>query len=233
MFCVVFRGTGGTYDAWYDNVTGEYEKDTELQKVAADFIKNHCGAFDNLTVSGHSKGGNLSLYSAVNSEADIRNRITMAFSFDGPGFRTEFFENEAYEEMKNRLVTIISCNSTVGLMLRRAGKLAIVKTDTTGPLAHDTFKWEVMGPKFLKTTKLSKGSEKFDKVMDDILENMDEKTRVDFIDELFDTLLSSGAVTLTDLQDMTLIDKADLLIKVTKDKQVYAFIKNVIECMMR
>lgn len=233
--CIAFQGTDDTIIGWKEDFSLAAKAVVASHLDAVKYVKKALGTSDapKVYICGHSKGGNLSLYSAVNSEADIRNRITMAFSFDGPGFRSEFFENKAYAEMKDRLVTVISCNSTVGLMLKRAGKIAIVKTDTTGPLAHDTFKWDVMGPKFVKTTKLSKGSEKFDKVMDDILENMDEKTRIDFIDELFDTLLSTGAVTLTDLQDMTLIDKADLLIRVTKDKQVYAFIKNVIECMMR
>lgn len=86
--CVVFRGTGGTYDAWYDNVTGEYEKDTELQKVAADFIKNDCGAFDNLTVSGHSKGGNLAQYVTVTCASQVASCI----SFDGQGFGRSFLE---------------------------------------------------------------------------------------------------------------------------------------------
>ena len=233
--CIAFQGTDDTIIGWKEDFTLAAKATVVAHLDAVKYVKKALSTSDapRVYICGHSKGGNLSLYSAVNSEAEIRSRITMAFSFDGPGFRAEFFENEAYEEVKNRLVTIVSCNSTVGMMLKRAGRLAIVKTDTTGPLAHDTFKWDVMGPKFVKTTKLSKASEKFDKLIDDILENMDEKTRTGFIEELFDTLLSTGAVTLTDLQDLSLIDKADLLIKVTKDKQVYAFIKNVIECMMR
>ena len=35
---VAFRGTGGTYEAWNDNLLGEYLEDTPCQRCAADFI---------------------------------------------------------------------------------------------------------------------------------------------------------------------------------------------------
>ena len=57
---LVFRGTGGTYKAWKDNVLGEYETDTRLQTLAADFVKYECAEYSGITVTGHSKGGNLS-----------------------------------------------------------------------------------------------------------------------------------------------------------------------------
>ena len=62
---VAFRGTGGSYEAWRDNLLGEYRDDTPCQMTAADFVEQCCGAYDNLTVTGHSKGGNLALYCTV------------------------------------------------------------------------------------------------------------------------------------------------------------------------
>ena len=50
---VIFRGTGGTYEAWLDNVRGEFVVDTHMQKIAADFVRYNCGEYPDLTVSGH------------------------------------------------------------------------------------------------------------------------------------------------------------------------------------
>lgn len=113
--CVVFRGTGGTYDAWYDNVTGEYEKDTKLQKVAADFVKNDCGAFNNLTVSGHSKGGNLAQYVTVTCAS----QITSCVSFDGQGFGRKFLYEyrEEIKEAADKITSISAYNDYVNILL--------------------------------------------------------------------------------------------------------------------
>lgn len=233
--CIAFQGTDDTIIGWKEDFTLAAKEAVAAHLDAVKYVNNAIGGSDapKVYICGHSKGGNLALYSAVNCAPEIRDRITLALNFDGPGFRSEFFENDAYDEIKGRLVTIVSCNSTIGLILKRAGKLAIAKTGIAGPAAHDAFNWNVMGPKFVKTTRLSKPSERFDKLIDDVLENMDEKTRMAFIDELFDILLSTGAVTLTDLQDMPFNEKANLLIRVTQDKQVSAFIRNVVECMFR
>ena len=61
---VVFRGTGGTKEAWSDNFDGAYYEDTRIQSVASDFVKYECGIYDGVMVTGHSKGGNLAMYAA-------------------------------------------------------------------------------------------------------------------------------------------------------------------------
>ncbi|MCR5421862.1 MAG: DUF2974 domain-containing protein [Lachnospiraceae bacterium] len=78
---VVFRGTGGAYDAWADNLRGEYKTDTDMQKLADDFVRYDCGVYDNIVVSGHSKGGNMAQYVTVTN----RDRVQRCASFDGQG----------------------------------------------------------------------------------------------------------------------------------------------------
>ena len=56
---VVFRGTGGTKEAWTDNFEGAFVEETRIQKLAGDFIRCDCGIYNDITVTGHSKGGNL------------------------------------------------------------------------------------------------------------------------------------------------------------------------------
>lgn len=113
--CVIFRGTGGSYDAWYDNVTGEYEKDTKLQKVAADFIRNDCSAFNNITVSGHSKGGNLAQYVTV----VCGDKISDCVSFDGQGFSKSFLMEYKKEinNARDKITSISAYNDYVNILL--------------------------------------------------------------------------------------------------------------------
>lgn len=123
---LVFRGTGGTYKAWKDNVLGEYQTDTGLQKIASDFVKYECGQFNNITVTGHSKGGNLSQYVTIVCGAQIDRCI----SFDGQGFGQNFLEEHAeqIEEARGKITSISAFNDFVNILLTPvAGTVLYVK----------------------------------------------------------------------------------------------------------
>lgn len=80
---VAFRGTGG--GEWYDNFEGAYVADTEQQRRALAFVNSL--PYDNITVVGHSKGGNKAKYVALLSE-----KVSRCVSFDGQGFSGDFYE---------------------------------------------------------------------------------------------------------------------------------------------
>ena len=62
---LVYRGTGGTSEAWSDNMYGGFETETRMQSLASDFVNSDCGIYRNIEVTGHSKGGNLAQYVTV------------------------------------------------------------------------------------------------------------------------------------------------------------------------
>lgn len=113
--CVIFRGTGGTYGAWEDNLQGEYLADTKMQKLAADFVQYECGTFENLYVSGHSKGGNLAQYTTIMCGAQIAKCV----SFDGQGFGKKFFKEheEEIEKSKDKITSVSAYNDYVNILL--------------------------------------------------------------------------------------------------------------------
>lgn len=81
---VAFRGTSGGAE-WVDNVQGLNETDTRCQKEALDFIESLSS--DNITVTGHSKGGNKAMYVAITSD-----KVTRCVAYDGQGFSQEFVD---------------------------------------------------------------------------------------------------------------------------------------------
>lgn len=123
---LVFRGTGGTYKAWKDNVLGEYQVDTKLQTLASDFVKYECAEFENITVTGHSKGGNLSQYVTI----VCGSQIDRCVSFDGQGFGKNFISE--YEEeidcARGKITSISAFNDFVNILLTPvAGTVLYVK----------------------------------------------------------------------------------------------------------
>lgn len=117
---VVFRGTGGTYGAWADNVRGEYMRDTDIQKLADDFIRYDCGVYDNITVTGHSKGGNLAGYTAVTN----RDRVRSCLSFDpqGYGYRCLKAYEDKIRDSSYNIKVVSAHNDYVNSLLTQVAK---------------------------------------------------------------------------------------------------------------
>ena len=122
---LVFRGTGGTYKAWEDNVLGEYKSDTKLQRLAADFVKYECAEYSNITTTGHSKGSNLAQYVTV----VCGSQIDRCVGYDGQGFGKSFREKHKAEiaVAKDKITSISAYNDFVNILLTPiAGKILYV-----------------------------------------------------------------------------------------------------------
>ena len=92
---VIFRGTSNR-EGWQDNGEGGYLADTPAQKGALKLIENLSEKYKDITVSGHSKGGNLSEYVTL-----LSNNVVRGLSFDGQGFSSEFYEKHRAAIDKN------------------------------------------------------------------------------------------------------------------------------------
>ena len=117
---VVFRGTGGTYEAWADNVRGSYMKDTDIQKMADDFVRYDCGIFDSITVTGHSKGGNLAGYTAILN----RDRVRSCLAFDPQGYGIECIRTHGLKmrDASYNIKTVSAHNDYVNSLLTQVAK---------------------------------------------------------------------------------------------------------------
>ncbi len=81
---VAFRGTMDGNE-WYDNVEGLSAQDTKYQQEALDYVEGL--PYENITVVGHSKGGNKAQYVTIASD-----KVTRCVSMDGQGFSQEFLD---------------------------------------------------------------------------------------------------------------------------------------------
>lgn len=102
---VIFRGTSSDYPEWIDNGAGGYSEKTIYQERAKKYIEELPAKYGNdLTVSGHSKGGNLSMYVTI-----MTDRIGQCVAVDGQGFSEEFArEYTARIGMNRDKITLIS-----------------------------------------------------------------------------------------------------------------------------
>lgn len=121
----VFRGTGG--GEWYDNFEGGMKSDTEQQRRALEFINSIDD--DDITVIGHSKGGNKAKYVTVLSE-----KITRCISYDGEGFSPEFLQkySDLIEKRKEIISNYALDNDFVNILLFDIGRTHYIMGQNIG-----------------------------------------------------------------------------------------------------
>ena len=125
---VAIRGTGGSYEAWKDNVEGASTIETPIQRSMREFIQKDCKQYDNITVTGHSKGGCLAQHVTVH----CGDKIDRCVSFDGQGFNDEYHEvNSPKIEQNMHKIKCINANTEAvnTLMKPVAGEIVFLETD--------------------------------------------------------------------------------------------------------
>lgn len=123
----VFRGTAGSNE-WKDDLMMANAVSSEIMDDAAIYIKNLPEKYgNNITVTGHSKGGNKAQYVTI-----VTDRIGRCVSFDGQGFSKEFLEfySARIEERKSIITSISAEHDFVNsLLFPIAGDIKYIKAD--------------------------------------------------------------------------------------------------------
>lgn len=101
---VTFQGTANG-DEWIDNFQGLNVSDTQCQKNALAYIESL--PYDDITVVGHSKGGNKAMYVAITSD-----KVGRCLAMDGQGFSQEFLDKYRAEiELRGGNITNYSLDT--------------------------------------------------------------------------------------------------------------------------
>ena len=228
--CVSFRGTDDTIIGWKEDCNLSVYETVPAQKDGVEYLVSESmnDKTSRIRICGHSKGGNLAVYSAVSAPKEIRDRIIEVYSFDGPGFQPSFFEREGYNDIKDRIVSVWSQNSLVGVLLEHAGRVEIVHSRVFGPLAHDGFNWTLLGTHFDREKELSEFSLFFQKLCNQYISKATVEEKTALFDELFDAILSSGYSTLTELTAMSATDAMKFLRSINGSKNVREFLRQIV-----
>lgn len=199
---VAFRGTDDTIVGWKEDFNMSFMTAIPSQIEAAEYLDRVAKkVYGKLRVGGHSKGGNLAVYASSNCSRRTRSRILTVYNYDAPGFSKEFFEREEYNEISDRIKSLVPQSSIVGMLLENDGRFSVVKSTETGIMQHNAFSWEVLGTEFVKLDELTKESRDMTAVMREWLAKMNMEERKKFVDAIYDILVATKATTVTELSD--------------------------------
>lgn len=201
---IAFRGTDGTIVGWKEDFNMAFMSPVPAQKDATAYLAASANADKKrkLIVGGHSKGGNLAIYSSVFCDEKTQKQITAVLNFDGPGFEQNILQSAEFTKMLPKLQTYLPQSSVVGILFNHSEECTEIKSsESMGIFQHDPFTWSVKGRVFEKVEGLTNDSKFIDFTLKDWLEQLDNKQREMFVDTLFEVLYATEARSLSDLSD--------------------------------
>lgn len=189
---VSFRGTDTSFVGWKEDFNMAFQYPVPAQQLAADYVTRVARLWQgDLVLLGHSKGGNLAVYAALQAGDDVLPRIRRVYSLDGPGFPADVVAGDRYRAVADRIVKIIPDSSIVGMILDSPEHCVVVKSNEYGPMQHLAFSWQVDRDRFVTVPEVSVTSREFKRSLDRMLAGMtpDQCERV--VDALFKVLTAS------------------------------------------
>lgn len=214
---VAFRGTDTTVAGWKEDFNMSYLPDTEGQLSAVRYL-NEVGKEIKgpIRVGGHSKGGNFAVYASAFCDREIQDRIIAVYTNDGPGFRKEVMEREAYKHILPKVVSIIPDTSIIGMLLTSNVGHIIVKSKYVGLMQHDALTWIIERNRFKRTKQSALGSF-INNSQKEWLSNLDDESREMFVNTLFSFFEATGMTTFDEM----------IINRRTSAKKIIATLKNL------
>lgn len=207
-FYASFRGTDDTLVGWKEDFNMSFMDSVPAQILARDYLADAAKHIrGKIRVGGHSKGGNLALYSAANMSPRVQNRIIGVYNNDGPGFSKSITETDGFRAIEDKVRTIVPQFSVVGLLLEHGKVDKVVRSSGDGIWQHDPCTWEVLGCDFVEADGLSKESRGIEKTIKAWVAELTVEQRRDLVESVYKAFTANHAETLTDIAE----DKLDFV----------------------
>ncbi len=194
---VAFRGTDSTLTGWKEDLMMGFTSPVPAQSDSLEYLNSVPKKYTTLYICGHSKGGNLAMYSSA--LCNNQDRIKVVYSFDGPGLDKSVLSTDGWNNILSKTKLIVPESSIIGLLMGHVNDYSIIKSDSISIMQHNPFYWHVLGPEFVQAEKTTKSSKINDKALHEFLDNCSvEQIRV-LVETSFDLFDAIGAQTLGDI----------------------------------
>ena len=210
---ISFRGTDDTIVGWKEDLNMGFLEEIPSQKQSVAYVARMARQYPDKTIriGGHSKGGNLAVYSAVKSDGAIQERIVAVHNNDGPGFAWDISETAGHKRIASRIHTVLPQTSVVGMLMEHEKHYQVVHSTYDGLYQHDGFSWQVLGTQFVHLDDVSREGKLVDEALSAWADSLNTQQREALADALYSVFTASGAKTLSDLNEEKLKSAAAML----------------------
>jgi hypothetical protein len=218
---VAYRGTDLTLVGWKEDFNMIFTEAIPAQLEAAAYLNTVSHFLKRpFYVGGHSKGGNLAVYAASFCKPKIQNRILSIYNNDAPGFNKKTTGTKEYKAIEEKIQTYIPQDSVIGLLFEHQHNYIVVKSNENGFMQHNPFSWQVLKNDMVQVPQITKQSKFVNKTLMLWLDGMDYQTRQQFIDSLYDILITTDVKSIPEFTDKWLKNTILLLKSMTNlDKE--------------
>ena len=197
---IIFRGTDESLTGWKEDFMMTYSDLIPAQIDAIEYLRKQAELFSgSLNISGHSKGGNLSLYASAMQEEDIQHRIQQIYCWDAPGVHRSILNTEGYQRVVSKAKRYIPQDSIVGLMLESQVPYHIIESQGSGISQHSALMWNIEDDYFVELTELTKNSQLTDQTFKQWTEVVSDEDLKLFFDTFFELFFEMGVETVNDV----------------------------------
>jgi len=238
--CVVFRGTDDSIVGWKEDCNLGQMDEIPAQKDALSYLKDVFYNFDifdkKVIIAGHSKGGNLAIYSSAKIDSTKKEKLKTIYNFDGPGFSKNQLDSQDFLSIKDKIKSWYPEESIVGMLFEHYKNYKVVKSLSSSISQHDISSWVIQGKKPVEAESLSNASRFMNDVFNNWFRNLSSEDKKVFIDSLFAIFESSDSTTLSELlgngiknsakNTVTMIKTAQKIMKDDEQSKILKEIRN-------
>lgn len=194
---ISFRGTDWSLAGWKEDLNMSFMT-VPAQQDAVEYVQREAARTgDRLTLVGHSKGGNLSVYAAIQVPSTTQMRLHRVYSFDGPGVDAPTLHSEGFQRVCKRVESYIPQSSVVGMLLYHQPVYTVVRSASLGILQHDALTWQVKKGAFVELENLDSVGKLTDETLHAWLAEMNCEDRRLLVDTLYQVMAASQEETIT------------------------------------
>lgn len=216
---VAFRGTDDTIVGFKENLNMSFSAPVPGQIDSVSYLRGILNKYDkkNIIVGGHSKGGNFAVFAVSGLTQEERDRISIVYNNDGPGFTEKILNSYGYKDTVKKVKKYLPKDSFVGILMDDEEEYIVVNASgASGILQHDGLNWEVRGSEFVKRKSITEKSQFVDKTVKYWLEGLNKEQREAFVDELYRIVKkSTNANRLNDISENRLSATYNFIRKMT------------------
>lgn len=191
---VVFRGTDETIVGWKEAFNMAFLSPVPGQALSAKYLNTVTERFSaHFYVGGHSKGGNLAVYSAMNCVPQVQERILKIYSMDGPGFRPEVLRECGYDRIADRVVKLLPHSSVIGMIFEWDTGYQVVESRSFSLAQHNPYNWKIKNGEFVAAEDIYERARLTDNAINEWLISQNEDRIKLFVDTLYQVISASEA----------------------------------------
>lgn len=192
---VSFLGTDSTIIGWQEDFNMTFLSNVPCQIAGLDYLNKIAEKYSDckIRLGGHSKGGNVAIYSALRTDKLVQNRIVKVYNYDGPGMNKDVLKKYSRQDVMKKMETYIPQDSIIGRLLIHKEKTSVIYSTENGIYQHDLFSWQVLKDCPIEVQENTQKSEEIHELVVNWFENTTNEQRKIFVCTVFDLFYSTEA----------------------------------------